>query len=188
LSPADFVAELHERWLARNRGSDASGAAASPIETVPRGTIFFISYCRSTDQPKAIKLYESLLSQGVAQNEIWFDKNVIEPGQDFRQRILEGVRNCRYFLPLISRVADSLSEKFFYREWAEATDRSKGIQGKTFIVPIILDEEYNLEVYARVPQDWKDKLDFGHAPAGNPDNRTTAVLVELVRAERRLQL
>lgn len=188
MPPSAFVAELHERWQARNGGSDAFVAISSPIETVPRGTVFFISYCRSTDMSKALKLYDCLINQGVTQNEIWFDKSVIEPGQDFRQRILEGVRNCSYFLPLISHEADALHEKFFYREWTEAVERSKAIQGKTFIVPIILDEDYKPEAYARVPQAWKANLDFGHAPAGDPDDRTTARLVKLVRAERRLKL
>jgi hypothetical protein len=151
---------------------------------VPRGCLFFLSYCRSTDLPAAETLFESMLSQGVAHEEIWFDRTALDPGQDFRERILEGIRSCRYFVPLISRPADALDEKFFRREWGEAVDRGKSIQGRTFVVPVIVDQDYQPQAYQRVPREWRDGLDFGHAPAGLPDERTSGLLKTLIRAER----
>ena len=182
ISPAAFIAELHQRWLARNGAQDE--AISAQIDIIPRSTMFFISYCRAPDFPAATKLVASLKSLGIADNEIWFDKSAIEPGQEFRERILDGIRSCRYFVPLLSNAADQLDEKFFRREWHEAIDRSKSIQGRTFVVPIIVDQAYDPESYARVPREWKDALHFGHAPIGQPDEQTSALLKKLIRAER----
>ncbi len=182
ISPAAFIAELHQRWLARHGAVDVS--VSPQAEAVPLNTLFFISYCRAPDFPAAAKLVESLKLLGVADNEIWFDKSAIEPGQDFRERILTGIRTCRYFVPLISSSADQLDEKFFRREWNEALDRSKSIQGRTFVVPTIVDQTYDPEQYQRVPREWKDALHFGHAPGGLPDEQTNALLKKLIRSER----
>ena len=181
ISPVAFIAELHQRWLARSKTSEP--VAFPQAENVPSGALFFISYSRSTDSAAAVKLIESLQSQGVASNEIWFDKNSIEPGNDLRARILDGIQTCRYFIPLISRPADAVDEKYFRREWHEAIDRSKAIQGRTFIFPIIVDQEFNLEEYRRIPHVFKDLL-IGHAPAGQPNEQTHAALKKLVRSER----
>ena len=113
--------------------------------------MFFISYCRGTDYASAVKLGESLRSQGVASNEIWFDEHSIAPGNDLRNHILEGIQSCRYFVPIISKAADALDEKYFRREWHEAVERGKGIQGRTFIFPVIVDEAFKLEDYQCIP-------------------------------------
>jgi hypothetical protein len=182
ISPATFVAELHRRWLARYGNQQQISTSTNP--SVPRGVMFFISYCRATDLPAAEKLFESLKAHGVASTEIWFDRTAIEPGHDFHERILEGIRSCRYFIPLLSQSSDNLDEKFFRREWNEAIDRGKSIHGRMFIVPIIVDQAYEPLKYQRVPRNWTDNLDFGHAPAGLPDERTNFLFKKLIRAER----
>jgi hypothetical protein len=182
ISSEAFIDELHRRWLARY--SDQEEVSLANNESVPRGVIFFISYCRATDLPAAEKLFESLKSLGVAPTEIWFDRTAIEPGQDFHDRILEGIRSCRYFIPLISQSADNLDEKYFRREWNEAIDRGKSIHGRMFVVPIIVDQAYEPLGYQRVPREWTDNLDFGHAPIGLPDERTNFLFKKLIRAER----
>ncbi|SFK35135.1 TIR domain-containing protein [Nitrosomonas aestuarii] len=184
ISPTAFISELHQRWLARNKAVEH--ASSSKTGTVPRGALFFVSYCRGTDSLSATTLMESLQSQGVSSNEIWFDKNSIEPGNDLRNRILEGIQTCRYFIPLISKNADSLDEKYFRREWHEAIERSKAIQGRTFIFPIIVDQDFKLETYRCIPHEFKQLL-IGHAPVGQPDEQTNAALKKLVRSERLTQ-
>ncbi|MCB1984600.1 MAG: TIR domain-containing protein [Burkholderiales bacterium] len=181
ISPGAFIAELYQRWLSRNKISQQN--AAPQADSVPRGALFFISYSRSTDSAAAAKLIESLQSQGVASNEIWFDRNSIEPGNDLRARILDGIQTCRYFIPLISRSADAVDEKYFRREWHEAIDRSKAIQGRTFIFPIVVDREFKLEEYRCLPHSFKELL-IGHAPAGEPNEQTHVALKKLVRSER----
>ncbi|MDD1622749.1 MAG: toll/interleukin-1 receptor domain-containing protein [Methylococcaceae bacterium] len=186
LSPQAFVDELYSRWLARNTpSSDQTGSENRNPLPDPASVAFFISYSRASDLPAAEKLYQTLRETGLAENEIWFDRTSIEPGGDFQQLIYAGIRGCRYFLPLISTAADRFDEKFFYREWNAAIDRSKGISGREFVVPIILDEEYNPQAYTRVPKQWADNIDFGYAPGGSADARTRQHLTKLIRELRR---
>ncbi len=181
ISPKDFISELYQRWQARNNESEK--VSALKIKRVPHSTMFFISYCRGTDYTSAVKLGESLRAQGVESNEIWFDEHSIAPGNDLRNHILEGIQSCRYFVPIISKAADALDEKYFRREWHEAIERGKGIQGRTFIFPVIVDEDFQLEEYECIPLEFKQLL-IGHAPTGQPNEQTRAALKNLVRKER----
>ncbi len=186
LSPQAFINELHARWLIRNTPAEGRPSGSSPqLAPDPLSVTFFISYSRATDLPAAEQLYQTLRELGLAESEIWFDRTAIEPGADFQQLIYDGIRSCRYFLPLLSAAADRFDEKFFYREWKAAIDRSKGIIGREFVVPIILDEEYNPQGYVRVPKEWSDTIDFGHAPGGIADARTRQHLTKLIRELRR---
>jgi hypothetical protein len=186
LSPQAFINELHARWLVRNTPAEVRPSGSSPQPAPdPHSIAFFISYSRATDLPAAEQLYQTLRELGLAEGEIWFDRTAIEPGGEFQQLIYDGIRSCRYFLPLISAAADRFDEKFFYREWKAAIDRSKGIVGREFVVPIILDEEYNPQGYVGVPKEWSDTIDFGYAPGGIADARTRQHLTKLIRELRR---
>lgn len=186
--PADFVAELYRRWKAdqdrrQTDGKEMEGGIPARAEVPPRA-LFFISYSRATDQPRAEAILAALLSLGLAEGEIWFDRQTIEPGNDFAERILDGIRGCRYFLPLLSAAADQRDEAFVFIEWRKANERSQAIN-RDFIVPVIVDSEYEPERYTAEPvRAWRG-LDFGHAPEGVPDGRLLAKLKSLVRDARR---
>jgi hypothetical protein len=185
-SPVEFVAELHQRWMAEH-GTSPQDADHLAEEDVPRGAMFFISYSRKTDLSRAEALYQALLRLGVTEGEVWFDRKTIEPGDDFRRRILDGIRSCRYFLPLLSQAANNREGGFVFREWSTATDLLEEMN-REFLLPVIVDGDYKPERYttesARVWADDK-KLDFGHAPEGVPDDRLEAKLKKLVRDARR---
>ena len=56
---------------------------------------------------------------------------------------------------------------------------------REFIIPIVLDADYRPESYTAEPvPEWSTRLDFGHAPNGVPDARTTQKLQQLVRRTR----
>jgi hypothetical protein len=183
--PVEFVAELHRRWIAEH-GAGPQEADRTADEAVPRGTMFFISYSRTTDLPRAESLYQALLRQGVTAGEVWFDRRSIEPGQDYQRQILDGIHGCRYFLPLLSLAVNNRAEGFVFSEWREASARKQGMN-REFLFPVIVDTDYEPELYK--PQsvwEWRrDKLDFGHAPDGVPDGRLEAKLKNLVREARR---
>jgi hypothetical protein len=187
MAPAQFVAELHRRWSADQAARAAPGggaaAAAAPPGPPPR-PLFFISYSRATDLPRAQALVEALLKVGVSASEVWFDRQNIEPGHDFAQRIFEGIRGCRYFVPLLSHAALRREEAFVFREWRAANERQQGMN-RGFVYPVIVDEDYEPEAYGAAPvQAWAN-LDFGHAPEGLPDGRLLSRLKALVREARR---
>lgn len=174
LPPLQFVEELHSRWLAA-RGGSAAGTP-SPGNSTPRpSTLFFISYSRKTDLPQAEKFFNFLIGLGVSENEIWFDRQTIDPGQDFGNRILEGIEGCRYFLPLVSVEAVSREEAFVFREWKKANFRNEAIN-RDFLIPVIIDPEFEPDRYTSdVVKPWKT-IHFGHAPEGLPDDRLSTKL------------
>jgi hypothetical protein len=168
IPPAAFVAELHRRWLLE-RQADAAGPVQGETWIPPTGSLFFISYSRLTDMAKAEAMVRSLMDLGVAENEIWFDRRAIEPGEEFGQEILEGIRNCRYFLPLLSEAAMAREEAFVFREWRAANYRRQSMQ-RRFVIPVIVDEDYEPSrcIASSAVVDWNG-LDFGFAPGGSPD-------------------
>jgi hypothetical protein len=185
LSPIEFVDELHRRWM-NDHGAAAQEAERPADETVPRKTMFFISYSRQGDKARAEKLYQSLLKLGVTQGEVWFDRHSIEPGQDFQRRILDGIRSCRYFLPLLSQSSNRREEAFVFTEWRQADKRQEGVN-REFLFPVIVDNEFEPRRYTAKPvPKWRDDehLDFAHAPEGVPDERLEQKLKKLVRATR----
>ncbi len=184
LSPVEFVAELHKRWMDEHGAGDQEHDRPTE-ESIPRGTLFFISYSRHTDRPQAETLYQSLRDLGVTENEVWFDRRSIEPGQDFRRRIFEGIDRCQYFLPLLSKSCDSRKEAFVFKEWEQADDRLP--MNREFLFPIIVDNDFDPKLYTAplIPR-WRDKrtIDFAHAPQGVPDKRLMATLKKLLREFR----
>jgi hypothetical protein len=185
LSPAAFVAELRARWGALHDGS-AQDTARSADEAIRRGPMFFISYSRTTDLPKAEQFYQSLIRQGLTEGEVWFDRHSIEPGGDFQRSILDGIRRCRYFVPLLSSATNDREEGFVFSEWNEANLRYREMN-REFVFPVIVDTDFEPERYNAKPAlKWADEhLDFGHAPGGVPDGRLQAKIRKLVREIRK---
>lgn len=186
--PVEFVAELHRRWMLEHTpglGSDPNRQKKQG-EVVPRSAMFFISYSRQTDLARVEKLYQALLGLGVTESEVWFDRKTIEPGENFVRRIIDGIRGCRYFLPLLSRSAVSREQGFVFKEWREATEVKEAMNRK-FLFPIIVDVQYEPEKYQEESVwAWRQQnLHFGYAPDGNPDEQLAATLRELVRDARR---
>jgi hypothetical protein len=186
LAPVQFVAELHRRWQESHGSGDESAARVPGVAepSVPRGTMFFISYSRKGDLPHAESLVQGLQDLGVAESEVWFDRTNIEPGHDFRNQILDGIRGCRYFVPLLSGAVDERDEAFVFKEWREANDRLAGMN-REFVIPVIVDADYDPGRYSAEPvRQWRG-FDFGHAPQGLPDARLLAKFRVLLRNERR---
>ncbi|MDO9068395.1 MAG: toll/interleukin-1 receptor domain-containing protein [Deltaproteobacteria bacterium] len=178
-SPVDFVDELHRRWKAEQKILQE----IPPEQIVKPGLMFFISYSRCTDLPRAEAMVQSLLKLGVGKDEVWFDRQNIEPGNDFRLRILDGIQCCRYFFPLLSLSAIQREQAFVFREWREADDRMKEMK-RDFVTPVIVDTDYEPDRYKSGIWGW-EKLDFGFAPDGVPNDSLTERLIALVRDARR---
>jgi hypothetical protein len=183
VSPNEFVAELHRRWTAEQQAPSAD-TPPRPLasQAVPHGAVFFISYSRHPDAPRAERLYQALRGLGAAESEIWFDRSEIEPGQDFAREILEGIRSCHCFLPLLSEAATQRPEAFVFDEWKTADERLRRMN-RTFVVPLVVEPEYQPARFNRLVVDWS-RLDFGFAPDGTPDERTLGVLKDLLRSAR----
>jgi len=184
-SPTEFVAQLHERWMA-SHGGPTEDAGTREEKVPPRGAMFFISYSRQTDSAQAVSIYDALQKLGVTEGEIWFDRRTIDPGADYQRKILDGIQSCTYFLPLVSKDVGDRERGFVFKEWEEASNLLPEMN-REFVLPVIVDPEYNPEVYSPKPVwEWRQrKIDFGHAPGGAPDGRLKAKLQAMIRDARR---
>jgi hypothetical protein len=183
-SARDFVTELARRWKEKHPASIAANAvpdAAMPVR--PRGgDTIFISYSRD-DLAAARRLFSDL--QEIGADIAWFDKASLQPGDDFPQQIRNAIGDCYLFLPLVSATTESRTEGYFREEWTLASERVRRIQGRKFIVPIIVDVDYdgNASRYQLVPECFKS-AHFGHAPAGGLSDELLIELRRLIRERR----
>jgi hypothetical protein len=135
-----FVDELHRRWTEKfPEGVPAldGGADAQPETPELRENVIFISYARE-DQNYAKAIRDALTMENL---QVWFDERSLEPGDDFKLKILQAIEQCSVFVPVISRAALSASSRFLYREWNTAQDRKQEFKpGSRFIQPVIVDD------------------------------------------------
>lgn len=189
MPPVEFVAELQRRWLARRPAPVADapwGAAAAPAApgtgASPPGSIF-ISYVRE-DAEAAERLATAI---GTLGGDVWLDKRRLQPGDHWEPEILASIRRgVRLFVPLISQHTEARDEGYVFKEWGEAVERAKGIPGRRFIVPVVIDAGYagNAAAYGKVPEPFL-QLHFGQAPAGQPGDALLTTLRDEIRAMRR---
>jgi hypothetical protein len=191
--PAQFVDALRKRWtppepaasVPSAGGTEATRSAIPGADEREQNVLFFISYSRN-DLASAEKLFKTLVELGVKPNQIWFDKEQLEPGAPYENDILEGIRNCRHFLPLVSRAAVEREEGFVFKEWLEATDRLTKINRDDYLVPVIVDADYQPGSYRRPKNSlatWHG-VNYSHAPGGDPVKDTRDFLAKKVRESR----
>jgi hypothetical protein len=119
--------------------------------------------------------------------DVWLDERRLQPGDRWEQDILASIRRrIRLFLPVISKQTEAREEGYVFREWAEAVQRAPGIPGRRFIVPIVVDADYdgNPARYRMVPEAFRE-LHFGSAPLGEPNQELLATLSQEIRSMRR---
>jgi hypothetical protein len=171
----EFVDELHRRWQERNPPA-RSPSGETPLPAESSGAIF-ISYA-SADLGPARAIFTGL--QQLGGDVAWFDKGALKPGDDWERQILGAIQRCSLFLPIISANTESRDEGYFRREWDEAAERVRRIQGRKFIFPIVVDPECDMGRYQLMPERFKASQ-FGHAPAG----AMSEALVDEIRQEIR---
>jgi hypothetical protein len=180
MAPTDFVAELRARWEEQSakRPGAADGALGPPADA----PTIFISYMRE-DVDAARRLSNAISGLG---GDVWLDERRIQPGDAWEREVLTAIRKTiRLFIPVISANTERAGEGYVFREWNEAAKRSLSIAARRrFIVPVIVDKDYDPSQYRQFPDEF-EPIDFGHAPAGDPDATLRAVLTLEIRAMRR---
>jgi hypothetical protein len=183
-SPVEFVAELERRYRARagtaaavvRPSSGGDGAEPGPME---EGAIF-ISYTHD-DVGAARRLRDFLEEE--AGVDVWLDTRQLEPGDDWDNKIRRNIKNCSYFMPLISANAVRRREGYFRREWAWARERAEGFADDSpFIVPIAVDETPNDA--EGVPERFS-KSQWTRLPEGEGNEDFRRRIVGLVRDYRK---
>jgi hypothetical protein len=179
----EFVEELSRRWTERHPHAAEPTERSRPAE--PRGSIF-ISYGRE-NLAAVERLQGAIASLG---GDVWFDRAELSAGDQWENKILPQIRrDVRLFVPVISDGTAQRREGYVFREWREALERSKKIVGRRFIVPIVVDTDYqgDLRRYGSLIDEFPafQELHVGRAPAGEPDADLRQALVAEIRAMRR---
>ncbi|MFT4637592.1 MAG: hypothetical protein ACI8T1_000902 [Verrucomicrobiales bacterium] len=163
----DFIDELHRRWTdeyghepieqPRQQSFPAQDTILS-VPTViedqasgpPSPEAIFISY-HSSDREVARTIAKSFEAAGV---DVWFDREVLLAGDDYRQKIEEGIEKCSFFVPIISQHSIVKERRFLYLEWNKAIDEAKfRPQGESFLLPIFIDETSPVD--EAIPREFK---------------------------------
>lgn len=179
----EFVEELSRRWTERHPHAAEPDERSRPAE--PRGSIF-ISYGRE-NLGAVERLQGAIASLG---GDVWFDRAELCAGDQWENKILPQIRrDVRLFVPVISDGTAQRREGYVFREWREALERSKKIVGRRFIVPIVVDTDYqgDLRRYGSLIDEFPalQELHVGRAPAGEPDADLRQTLIAEIRAMRR---
>jgi hypothetical protein len=179
---AAFVSELCRRWRQRNPSSETA-SATQKAESPSAGDTIFISYS-SDDLPAARSLFADL--EKIGGNVAWFDKSALKPGDNWERNILGAIQKCNLFLPLLSSNTEQRQEGYFRLEWDEAAERSRRIEGRKFIFPIVIDQDYtgNMSRYSLLPERFR-AFQYSHAPRGEMSDGLRDEMKEQLRRLRR---
>jgi TIR domain len=144
----EFVAELSRRWEAAHPKAPADSAddlpeggtgpeAGRPGRAEVQPGAIFLSYA-SEDLAAARAIRDALAARKMA---VWFDKQALEGGDDFRLKIRRAIQGSCLFVPVISRHTLTETPRFFRREWTEALDLAPLFPpNRPFILPVAIDD------------------------------------------------
>ncbi|MEP6749560.1 MAG: toll/interleukin-1 receptor domain-containing protein [Bacteroidota bacterium] len=109
--------------------------------------LVFMSYSRD-DRPLAERLKNELEKNGV---NVFFDDDTLNTGDRFNQVIKNYIRDCDYFMALISENAIADKDRYVYiKEWRSAIVLD-GFKDQSYIRPFIIDDTRPVD--ARIPEE-----------------------------------
>lgn len=129
----------------------------------------FLSYA-SEDRPAVRRLRDALVAAGL---EVWYDENELTGGDAWDRKIRRQIRECTYFMPIISATTNARAEGYFRREWRMGVERTQDMADDViFLLPVTIDDSE--EGTARVPEHFL-KVQWLRVP----DGEATPALKEL---------
>lgn len=122
--------------------------AADTSESLPPPPVsVFLSYA-SEDRPAARSIKDFLSTFGL---DVWYDENELDGGDAWDRKIRQQIRECDYFMPMISANTQARLEGYFRREWRLAVERTLDMaDDHPFLLPVVIDSTDQSE--ARVPE------------------------------------
>ena len=137
-NPTDVVNEIVRR-IEKRRPAELIKEIEKRIEKWKVGNTsnyydVFLSYSRS-DEAFTKKLYDKLKSKGL---DVWFDKDSIDKGEPWKQKIVEGIKGSRIFVPILSTHIENeyIHEHEYRDEWRMAVSKSLRMGRRSFIIPL----------------------------------------------------
>ena len=134
----------------------------------------FLSYA-SQDREAARSLRDALAASGLT---VWYDENELGGGDAWDQKIRRQIRECTYFMPVISAQTEARQEGYFRREWRLAVERTLDMADDVaFLLPVVIDG--TAQATARVPEKFLS-VQWLSAPAGKANPALSALSERLL--------
>ncbi len=153
-------------------------SATGPVDTAHRAPSVFLSYA-SEDRPAAQSLKEALAAFGL---DVWYDESGLDGGDAWDQKIRRQIRECDFFMPLVSAQTEARPEGYFRREWRLAVERTLDMaDDHPFLLPAVLDD--TTQAGARVPEKFLS-VQWIRVPGGRPTPALEALCRRLVSGPR----
>jgi hypothetical protein len=122
-------------------------AAGQPNDPSRRAPSVFLSYA-SEDRQSVQALRDALPGLGL---DVWYDESELGGGEAWDQKIRRQIRECDFFMPIISARTEARAEGYFRREWRFAVERTLDMaDDHVFLVPVVIDN--TVGETARVPE------------------------------------
>ena len=122
----------------------------------------FLSYA-SEDRQAARTIGDALPAYGL---EVWYDESELGGGDLWDQKIRRQIRECDYFMALVSAQTEARHEGYFRREWRLAVERTLDMaDDHPFLLPIAIDDTD--QATARVPEKFL-ATQWLRVPGGRP--------------------
>jgi TolB-like protein/Flp pilus assembly protein TadD len=141
-----------------------------PPSQPPPAYSVFLSYA-SEDREAVTGICTALRAAGI---DVWFDASELRGGDAWDDQIRHRIKNCTFFVPVVSGHTEARTEGYFRREWKLAIERSHDMaDDRPFILPVTL-IDIRPEA-ARVPQRFRD-LHWIKLPGGGHGKRLVEAL------------
>jgi hypothetical protein len=142
-----------------------------------RAPTIFLSYA-SADRESARVLKDALPTFGL---EVWYDESDLGGGEIWDQKIRKQIRECDYFMPLISAQTEARHEGYFRREWRLAVERTLDMaDDHAFLLPVVIDD--TSQSGARVPEKFLS-IQWVRVPGGHSNPALQSLCKRLVSGE-----
>jgi TolB-like protein len=136
--------------------------SADSTESVNPSPTVFLSYA-SGDRTAAQAIRDALPAFGL---EVWYDESDLTGGDAWDQKIRKQIRECDFFMPMISAQTEARTEGYFRREWRLAVERTLDMaDDRTFLLPVVIDDTQ--QSGARVPEKFLS-VQWSRLPGGRP--------------------
>ena len=111
-------------------------SASDPEAPAAARPTVFLSYA-SEDRRAAQLIRDALPAFGL---EVWYDESDLVGGDAWDQKIRRQIRECDYFMPVISAHTEARHEGYFRREWRLAVERTLDMaDDHVFLLPVVID-------------------------------------------------
>lgn len=142
-----------------------------------RAPTVFLSYA-SADREAARLLRDALPTFGL---EVWYDESDLGGGEIWDQKIRKQIRECDYFMPIISAQTEARHEGYFRREWRLAVERTLDMaDDHAFLLPVVIDDTG--QAGARVPEKFLS-IQWVRVPGGQSNAALESLCKRLVSGE-----